>query len=135
MKPDRTARDYMTGDVVAVTPDMDLRRAAFVLLNGSISGAPVIDAAGRVVGILTEKDCFRVVFEAGYHNEPCGPVSDYMSTGVETVDADSNIIEVLERFLGSRYRRFPVVSAGRLVGVISRRDALRALADMWTPAG
>jgi CBS domain-containing protein len=132
MQRDKTARDYMTRDVITVTPDMDLRRAASVLLNGSISGAPVIDANGRIAGILAEKDCFRVVFEASYHNEPCGPVSEYMSKSVETIDADSSIIEVLERFLRSRYRRFPVVTAGRLVGVISRRDALRALADMWT---
>ena len=130
MQRDKTARDYMTRDVVAVTPDMDLGRAVFVLINGSISGAPVIDVAGHVVGILTEKDCFRVIFEAGYHNGLCGPVSDYMSKGVETIDADSSILEVLERFLRSRYRRFPVVSSGRLVGVISRRDALRALADL-----
>ena len=132
MPREKTARDYMTRDVVALTPDTDLRRAALVLLSRSISGAPVIDAAGRVVGMLTEKDCFRVIFAAGYHDELCGPVSDYMSVGVEAVDADSSIIEVIERFLGSRYRRFPVVSGGRLVGIISRRDALRALAEMGT---
>lgn len=125
---DKKARDYMTGEVVVVTPEMDLIRAALVLLDRSISGAPVVDAAGRVVGILTEKDCFRVVFEARYHNDLCGPVSDYMTTTVETLDADTSMIEVLERFLRSRYRRFPVTSGGQLVGIISRRDALRWLA-------
>ena len=130
MLGEKTARDYMTRDVVTLAPEMDLRRAALVLLGSAISGAPVIDAGGGVVGILTEKDCFRVVFEASYHKDLCGPVSDYMSTDVETVDADTGIVEVLERFLRGRYRRFPVVSGGRLVGVIARRDALQALVEL-----
>jgi len=131
MARDKTARDYMALDVIALTPEMDLQRAVLLLLKHSISGAPVIDSGGAVIGILAEKDCLRIAFDASYHREPCGPVSDYMSTEVETIDANTDIVEVLERFLKSRYRRFPVVSGNRLVGVISRRDALRALSDLW----
>jgi CBS domain-containing protein len=131
MERAKTAGDYMTPDVIVLRPEMDLQRAMRVLLKSSISGAPVVDTDGKVIGLLTEKDCFRVAFEASYHREPCGPVSEYMSTAVETIDAETSVIDVLDLFLRSRYRRFPVVSGNRLVGIISRRDALRAVVETW----
>lgn len=131
MERAKTAADYMTSDVIVLRPEMDLQRAMRVLLKSSISGAPVVNAGGRVVGLLTEKDCFRVVFQASYHHEPCGPVSQYMSTTVETIEVETSVIDVLDLFLRSRYRRFPVVSGNRLVGIISRRDALRAVVESW----
>lgn len=54
-----------------------------------------------------------------------------MSREVETIDADSNIVEVAEKFPKSRYRRFPVLANDRLVGLISRSDVLRALDELW----
>jgi CBS domain-containing protein len=54
-----------------------------------------------------------------------------MSREVQTVDAQSDVVEVAELFLNSRFRRFPVMKNGRLVGVISRHDVLRALDDLW----
>jgi CBS domain-containing protein len=131
MERERKAKDYMTREIVTLRPDMDLHAAMLVLLSSRISGAPVVDEHGKLVGILSEKDCFRPAFEAGYHQERCGPVSDYMSAEVETVDAETDIIEVLQIFLHSRYRRFPVLAGGQLVGQISRRDVLRALVELW----
>ena len=83
------------------------------------------------MGILTKKDCLKVAFGASYHKERGGRVSDFMSTETETVDAETDIVEVAELFLGSRFRRFPVVRDGRLVGLISRHDVLRALQELW----
>ncbi len=131
MKSTRTARDYMANDVVVLKPDTELHRAMRVLLDNNISGAPVVDGQGNLVGLLTEKDCFKAAFEASYHKELTGAVSQYMSTPVETIDAETDIVEVVEHFLRDRYRRFPVVADGRLVGQISRRDVLRALEDLW----
>lgn len=54
-----------------------------------------------------------------------------MSENVETIDAGTDIVEVAELFLKSRYRRFPVMEKGRLVGLISRYDALAAIEDLW----
>ena len=131
MESTRTARDYMATDVVALKPETELHRAMRVLLDNDISGAPVVDGQGNLVGLLTEKDCFTAAFEASYHRELTGAVSQYMTTSVETMGAETEIVEVVERFLHSRYRRFPVVVDGRLVGQISRRDVLRALEDLW----
>jgi CBS domain-containing protein len=105
--------------------------AVKVLLENSISGAPVVDENGRLLGMLSQKDCFRVAFSASYHQDWGGRVSDYMSREVETIEADTDIVRVAEIFLKSRYRRFPVMSNDRLVGQISRRDVLKALEELW----
>lgn len=126
-----TARDYMSHRLVTLTPDTDIHHAIKLLLKNRISGAPVIDERGELIGILSKKDCLKVAFRASYHKEWGGKVSEYMSENVETVDAETDVVEVAERFLKGPYRRFPVTSGGRLVGQISRHDVLRALDDLW----
>jgi len=121
----------MATDLVSFTPDLGILSAVRMLLENRVSGGPVIDASGALVGVLSIKDCLRVAFSASYHKEPGGLVSEYMSADVETIDADTEIVEVAEIFLKSRYRRFPVVSEGDLVGMISRYDVLSALEDLW----
>jgi CBS domain-containing protein len=126
-----TAEQYMSSDLVTFSPAMDLRCAIRLLLKNRISGAPVVDSLGRLVGILTKKDCLKVAFSASYHQEWGGHVAQVMSREVQTVEAQSDVVEVAELFLNSRFRRFPVMKNGRLVGVISRHDVLRALDDLW----
>lgn len=126
-----TVNDYMSDKLVTFTPDMDIHRAISLLLKERISGAPVVDDRTNLVGILTKKDCLKIAFGASYHQEWGGSVSHFMSRDVQTVDADADIVEVAERFLNSRFHRFPVMRNDRLVGVISRHDVLRALEDLW----
>jgi CBS domain-containing protein len=131
MKGGGTAGDYMSVDLITFTPDMDIHRAIKLLLDKRISGAPVLDDGGAVVGILSKKDCLKVAFGASYHMEWGGKVAEFMSPDVQSVAADTDIIEVAELFLASRFRRFPVMRDGALVGVITRHDVLRALEDLW----
>jgi CBS domain-containing protein len=123
----------MSTDLVTFAPDTDIHRAIGMLLENRISGGPVIDERGRLVGILSKKDCLRVAFSASYHKEPGGSVSDYMSRDVQTVEASADIIEVAEMFVKAAYRRFPVMKNGQLVGQLSRHDILKAKAirDLW----
>jgi CBS domain-containing protein len=72
----------------------------------------------------------RIALHAGYHSETAGTVAEYMHTEVKTVDAEKNIVDVAMMFIDDDYRRYPVIKDGRLVGQISRRDVLRALADL-----
>jgi CBS domain-containing protein len=130
LKSDRI-RDYMTTGLVTVTPDTEILRAARLLVDNNIGGAPVVDAGGRLAGILTEKDLMRVVLNASYYADYGGRVADYMTAAVETIGPDESVVEVAKRFLDKRYHRYPVVENGRLVGQISRRDLLRALSDLW----
>ena len=114
MSESGTANDFMSTDLIVFTPDMDIHRAIKALLEHRISGAPVVDGQGILVGILTKKDCFKIAFSASYHKEWGGRVSEFMSAEVETIDADVYIVEVAELFFKSRYRRFPVMKNGRL---------------------
>ncbi|MEQ9563027.1 MAG: CBS domain-containing protein, partial [Woeseiaceae bacterium] len=82
---------------------------------------------GELVGMLSELDCMKIALSAGYFSHRGGPVSEYMSKGVETIDAEMSIIDLAQKFQNSSYRRFPVMKNNRLVGQISRRDVLRAL--------
>jgi CBS domain-containing protein len=121
----------MAMDLVTFNPEMDIHLAMKLLLTHQISGAPVVDPYGHVVGMLSEKDCFAVAFSASYHQDRGGRVAEYMSRTVQTIEASADIVEVAELFLRSRYRRFPVVEKNRLVGQINRRDLLLALEELW----
>jgi CBS domain-containing protein len=120
-------KDYMARTLVTFKPDTDVLDAVHVLVNKRIAGAPVVDDAGNLLGMLSELDCMKVALDAGYHGNWGGPVSEFMTDGVETVDGDMSIIDLAQRFITSGYRRFPVMHGTRLIGQISRRDVLRAL--------
>lgn len=120
-------KDYMAKTLVTFKPETDVLDAVHELVENRIAGAPVVDDAGNLVGMLSELDCMQVALQAGYHGDWGGPVADFMSDGVETVDAEMSIVDLAQEFIDSKYRRFPVVQNNRLVGQISRRDVLRAL--------
>lgn len=120
-------RDYMTSDLVTLTSDMDLFRAIDRLLIHQISGAPVLDEHGHLIGLLSEGDCLKGILAGSYFEEVGGTVASVMTVVVETIDADADIVKAAEHFIRMRRRRLPVVDEGRLVGQISRRDILRAM--------
>jgi len=126
-----TVGDFMVTDPVTVTPDTDIHQAIKTLLERQLSGLPVVDGKGDPVGFLSSKDCLKIAFSAAYHQEGGGRVSAFMSERVRTIPSDMDIVEAADMFLKTGYRRFPVVADGRLVGVISRYEVLRALDDMW----
>ena len=113
-------KDHMVTEVVTLHPDMEILRAAQVL-----------DQHGRLVGMLTERDCLRVTLHAGYHGEPGGLVRDFMTPDPVVVRPDDTIFDLAEKFIGEKYRRYPVMDGGRMVGVISRRDVMRAVGQHY----
>ncbi len=125
-------RNYMARDLISFYPETDVLDAIHELVAHRIAGAPVVDHHGELIGMLSELDCIRVALDAGYYGQRGGPVSEYMTTDVKTVDAETNIVDLADRFRRSKFRRFPVVKDGRLVGQISRRDVLRALLELGT---
>ncbi len=121
----------MSANLITLTPDMGVLRAISLLIEKRISGAPVVDKLGNLIGILSEKDCMKIALTASYHEESAGKVADYMQPIVKTVDVNSSIVEVATLFLQEDYRRYPVLKDNRLVGQISRRDVLKALETLW----
>jgi len=123
-------KDYMARTLVTFKPETDVLDAIHELVKHRIAGAPVVDDEGNLLGMLSELDCMKVALDAGYHGTWGGPVRDFMSDGVKTVDADMSIIDLAQLFISTPYRRYPVIQNTRLVGQISRRDVLRALESL-----
>ena len=126
-------RDFMVAKPVVFTSDTDLLDAVRVLVDRRISGAPVVDEQGNLVGVLTERDFLRAALVAGYHGESGGCVGDHMSSDVQAVDANDSLIDVATRFIETQHRRYPVMEDNRVVGVVARRDVLRAVLDTFGP--
>lgn len=120
-------RDIMVKKPVIFTSDTDLLDAVSTLVDRRITGAPVVDARGNLIGLLTERDFLRAVLIAGYHGERGGCVGDYMSRDVEAVNADDGLLDIATRFVETKRRRYPVIEDNRVVGVVVRRDVLRAV--------
>ena len=129
-----TVDDYMATDLIVFMPGDDIHTAVKMLLEKRISGAPVVDRRGRLVGVLSKKDCMEVVYSTSYHQEWGGRVEDYMSKEVTTIASGTDIIKAADIFMSSAFRRFPIMKNGRMTGQISRADLLRALEDHWANA-
>ena len=119
--------EFMTKRVRTLTADTPILRAVDLFVKYSISGAPVVEGNTRVVGVLSEKDCLRLVAEGVAGEVVRGTVGDYMTKEVKTLSPTMDIYYVAGLFLRNPYRRYPVVDEGKLVGVISRHDVLKAI--------
>lgn len=124
-----TVSDYMSKQLITFTPDQTLISVMEKLVKNKITGGPVINENNELLGIISDSDCMKQISESRYFNMPIGStriVSDYMSTEVETIQADTNVFDAASRFSKSPHRRFPVIENGKLVGQISQQDVLRA---------
>lgn len=125
-----TARDLMARNLVTFTPETLLFDAVATLLARDISGAPVVDRDGRLVGLLSEFDCLRVIatgefYDYGYYAETT--VADLMTRPDHTINPSLDLWAIAAEFVRLRVRRLPVLENGRLIGQVSRRDLLAAL--------
>ena len=132
MKNEESVRDYMSTKLITFTPDVDITEAIKTLLNNKISGAPVVDSTGKLVGMLSEKDCIRLLVDGPYNQIPTGDgqVKDYMAVNVTTIDIKTTILEAAFNFAHSKYKRFPILEEGKLVGQLSRSDVLKAISKL-----
>jgi len=122
-----TAIDIMQRRLHTVRPDDEIEQAVRLLVKKGHSGAPVVDEAGRLRGVLSEHDCIQVLARAVQSGWPAGPVESQMTREVEIVAPDEDVFALAARFADGRHRRLLVVERERLLGVISRGDLLRTL--------
>lgn len=123
-------REFMVTSLVTLRPDLPIRQAIDILLKNRISGAPVVDGEGNLIGMLSEKDCLRVFANAAFYNTDPGDVDDYMAREVTTIEPEADLFKAADIFLKHSFRRLPVMENGKLVGQISRRDVLTASRQM-----
>jgi CBS domain-containing protein len=144
---DMLVRDIMTRDVATVSPSTSVATIAHILLERRISAVPVLDQTGRIVGIVSEGDLLRRVevgtephprwweFLIGGSDRLAGDyikshgrrAADVMTRKVYTIAEDAPLAEIAELLETRRIKRVPVVQGGRLVGIVSRSDLVRAL--------
>jgi len=125
-------RDIMTKKVVALHQGMTMEEAMRALLKFKHSGAPVVDADNKLVGMLSEKDCLRMFFGGLYHRLPLGTVGQYMSVNITTCHPNDSLLAVAQIFFRQSFRRLPVVdTTGQMIGIVSRSDVLMGSKRLW----
>lgn len=112
-------RSIMKTDVLYVKEDTTIRDTAALLLQNSITGVPVLGQDMKVVGIVTEKDIFKVLYRAPTKDES---VRKIMTKEVVTFDTNDDFVDLCECLIENVFRRIVILSNGKLAGVVSRTD-------------
>lgn len=116
------ARDVMTRNTLTVRPDTPVYEAMRVLVANSITGLPVIGDNRELLGIVSEKDMLRILYEESLGK---APVEQVMTRDVVSFSEDDDLIDICECLIANNFRRVPVLMDGQLVGIISRRDIIK----------
>jgi CBS domain-containing protein len=127
-----TAGEIMTDDLVMVRPEDSIEQAIELLLSEEISGMPVADEKGHLIGVITEFALLGVVYDRQIKNQTVG---QHMTRELITVDINDPVSRIADLCIVHRVRRVPVMKNGKLVGVIARRDVLRALHEAEAAVG
>lgn len=115
-------REIMTANVLSVRDDSEVEDAARMLARHRITGLPVVNAAGGVVGLVSELDLITKIGRT---------VADVMTRGVISISADAEVEQLTDLLASRRIRRVPVMDGDKLVGVVSRSDLVKQIAMRW----
>ncbi len=142
---DMLAKDVMTTKIVKVSPDNSVRHACNIMLDNHVSGIPVVDDDGHLLGIISEGDLIRRTELGGgafaptdtampaearadaYVKRTSWKVSDTMTRDPVTIDEETSLTRVAQLMQDHGIKRVPVVRAGELIGIVGRADLLRAI--------
>ncbi len=119
------AKDVMSTDIISVKEDYPIFEAVKLLVKNNISGLPVVDDDMTLTGILSEKDVVNLFYE---HEEADGKtVGDYMTHPAVYFDDNNALLNVCNFLVKNIFRRVPITSGGKLVGIISIQDILNSV--------
>lgn len=125
------ARDIMNSPGIVVSPDMSVFAAIPILIKHRLTGCPVTDPDGKLLGILSELDCMKVIASDAFYADDYSNsdilVSRYMTTDCLSITADMGIFRIANIFFEHTLRRIPVVEEERLIGQITRSDVLQGI--------
>ena len=125
-------RDIMTTNIVTFKIEESIHDVMKVLIKNRISGGPVVDEKGQLIGIISEADCMKEISDSRYFNMPIldKSVGHFMTSKVETLPAEMSLFDAASTFHSTGRRRFPVLHNGNLVGQVSRKDIVIAAAKL-----
>lgn len=127
MNTGSTIEPVMRKDFLRLSPATPIREAAAAFARMGLAAAPVLDDAGVLVGMLTEKDCLRPMLNASYYQQWEGSVADVMSREVRALPVDLDPVSAAEEFLTRSHRAYPVMREGAVVGLLHRSDLFAAI--------
>ena len=121
-----TAKDIMNRDVIVVKKNTSILRAMELMLEKKISGMPVVEDDMTLVGVITEMDvvslAYNIIYDAGgFENKK---VHHFMTDRVVSFDKDDNLFDVCDFLAKNLFRRVPITSAAKVVGIISVPDII-----------
>lgn len=118
-------------ELITFQPNTKISEVVKTLLKHKITGAPVLDAEGALLGLIDDKDCLKVLVDAAYYNNmQRTTVANYTTNVMKTISDKANVVEAANAFSRTIYKRLLVVDeGGQLVGQISRQDILQAISD------
>jgi len=116
------AKDVMTKNVITISSDASLADAIELLISKEISGMPVINSKGKMIGIISEKDILNFAFSGNLRNTK---VTEVMTKDVVSFTSDTDVDTIALAIGHNKFRRVPIVDGDRLVGIVSRRDIIR----------
>lgn len=122
-----TAKELMEEVRMTFSPGMDLMAAIEQLAKMGMSAAPVVDSQDRFVGMLTEKDCLRILSVGAFHRPRSGRVADLLSKVEQVLEVDMDIFHVSKVFLSNNFPMLPVLDRDSLVGCITRQHMLNGI--------
>lgn len=127
-----TVSDIMTSQLVIFTPEQSIHEVMRAFIKHRISGGPVVDESGKLVGVISEADCMKEISDSRYFNLPIldKSVAHFMTKEVDTIDANTSLFDAASLFSKSSRRRYPVMENNRLVGQVSRKDIIIAALEM-----
>ena len=125
-----TVRDIMSRDCYRVSPNASITTLAQGLALHRLPGAPVVDAADRLIGFISEQDVLGQVLDSIYNDGEAPLVNELMKGDVLSVTPNKSITDLAQEMLGAKPKIYPVVEQNRLVGVVTRRDILIALLEI-----
>lgn len=121
--------DYMSKNLITFKENQSIEEVIDTLIKNKISGGPVVNEKNELIGIISEGDCMKQISDSRYYNLPIdekNTVGKAMIKEVETINGDMNVFDAVNKFLNSKRRRFPILENGKLVGLISQKDILKA---------
>ena len=125
-------KDIMTTNLVLFTVEQSIHEVMNSFIKNKISGGPVVDDRGKLIGVISEADCMKEVSDSRYFNMPIldKSVGHFMTKEVETLPASMTLFDAASRFHETSRRRFPVLDNNKLVGQISRKDIVIAAINL-----